>query len=65
MTKKPHEQQPSSNESANANEKRVIGLEEAGENNGVEDTPYNAPEEVEAQKKTRNNVPDLPTGEQP
>jgi hypothetical protein len=35
-------------------EKRVIGLEEAGENFGVEDTPYNAPEEVEAQKRNRS-----------
>jgi hypothetical protein len=37
----------------NMEEKRVIGLEEAGDNFGVEDTPYNAPEEVEAQKRLR------------
>lgn len=37
----------------NMEEKRVIGLEEAGENFGVEDTPYNAPEEVDAQKRLR------------
>jgi hypothetical protein len=36
---------------------RVIGLEEAGENAGVEDTPYNAPEEMAARERLRGRSP--------
>jgi hypothetical protein len=32
-------------------ERRVIDLNEADENAGVEDTPYNAPEETEARER--------------
>lgn len=46
-------QQGEPEQNSKAKEKRVVGLEEAGENFGVEDTPYNAPEEVEAQKRNR------------
>jgi hypothetical protein len=47
-------QQGKPEQNSKAKEKRVVGLEEAGENFGVEDTPYNAPEEVEAQKRNRS-----------
>lgn len=46
-------QQAEPEQDSKVKDKRVIGLEEAGENFGVEDTPYNAPEEVEAQKRNR------------
>ena len=48
----PEQQQPSPEKNSKANEKRVIGLEEAGANFGIEDT-YNAPEEIEAQRRNR------------
>jgi hypothetical protein len=47
-------QQGEPEQNSKAKEKRVVGLEEAGENFGVEDKPYNAPEEVEAQKRNRS-----------
>ena len=55
MADKRPKQQGEPEQTPKAKEKRVVGLEEAGENFGVEDTPYNAPEEVEAQKRNRES----------
>jgi hypothetical protein len=55
MPEKAREQQHSPKEGPQRDDKHVVSLEEAGENFGVEDTPYNAPEEVEAQERRRKD----------
>ena len=51
MPHQPPKEQAEPEQDLQVKEKRVVGLEEPGENFGVEDAPYNAPEEVEAQKR--------------
>ena len=37
------------------NDRHAVDIDQAGENAGVEDTPYNAPEEDEARERLRRN----------
>lgn len=50
-TDEPNGRSSGSNSQPNRADRRVIDLDDAGENAGVEDTPYNAPEETEARRR--------------